>query len=420
MRRLFVLILVALLLGVGIVAVIETDPGYVLIAYRNYTLETSLWVGLLVLAVFTFIVYAVVRLVRRLVGGQNSLAGWIDSRRSRASTRLTTRGLISYTEGNWERARSQLLRGVKASEAPLLNYLVAARASYQLGDADKVREYLGAAQETESEAGIAVELTHAELRLQSGEYEQALATLVRARRNAARHPHVLDLLQQAYYGLQDWPALADLLPELKKHKVLGPAQLEALEREIYSGLLQSSAAADKERTGEPLRLAWERVPAALKQDPEMINDYVALLIRDGYHAAADKVVRRMLKHHWDPALVRKYSEVITEDGSKQLTQAEKWLATQGEDAQLLLCLGRLAAREKLWGKARDYFERCYQRERSPEVCAELGRLLQALGEPRVANAYYREGLQLQVGELPALPMPEQSAHSIAKRLASSS
>ena len=42
MRKLFVLILIALLLGVGIVAVIETDPGYVLLSYGNYTLETSL------------------------------------------------------------------------------------------------------------------------------------------------------------------------------------------------------------------------------------------------------------------------------------------------------------------------------------------------------------------------------------------
>ena len=44
MRKIFVLILIALLLGVGVVAVIETDPGYVLVAYGNYTLETSLWV----------------------------------------------------------------------------------------------------------------------------------------------------------------------------------------------------------------------------------------------------------------------------------------------------------------------------------------------------------------------------------------
>ena len=61
MRRLFVFILLALLLGVGLVAVIETDPGYVLLAYGNYTFETSLWVGLLLLI---FVVFAISVLLR--------------------------------------------------------------------------------------------------------------------------------------------------------------------------------------------------------------------------------------------------------------------------------------------------------------------------------------------------------------------
>ena len=82
----------------------------------------------------------------------------------------------------------QRLRGARNTEAPLLNYLMAARASYALNEADKMREYLGAAEESESQAGIAVELTQAELKLDAGQYEQALATLVRARRNAGRHP----------------------------------------------------------------------------------------------------------------------------------------------------------------------------------------------------------------------------------------
>ena len=44
MRKLFALVLIALLLGVGVVAVIETDPGYLLMAYGDYPLESSPWV----------------------------------------------------------------------------------------------------------------------------------------------------------------------------------------------------------------------------------------------------------------------------------------------------------------------------------------------------------------------------------------
>lgn len=407
MRKLFILILAALLLGVGIVAVIETDPGYVLVAYGNYTVETSLWVGVVVLAVFTLLVYLIVRLLRRLVGGQGSLASWVGSRRTRAASRLTTRGLISFIEGNWTRARRQLLRGARNSEAPLINYLMAARASYRLNEPDKMRDYLGAAEDAESEAGIAVELTQAELRLHSGQYEQALATLVRARRNAGRHPYVLDLLRRAYYGLRDWGALATLLPELKKYKVLPVDDLEALEREIYLQTLAASAQVTDDG-GDALRAAWQKLPAQLKSDASVLEEYVALLVKGGHHAAAEKVILRALKQQWDSELVREYGFVVGQDSAKQLAHAEAWLPQHTDDAQLLLTLGRLSAREALWGKARDYFESSYRQERTAEVCAELGRLLVALEEPKVAGGYYREGLLLSESSLPELPMPERT------------
>ena len=92
MRKVFLLILIALLLGVGVVAMIETDPGYVLITYGKYTVETSLWVGLLVLLIGFLLIYWTLRLIRNIVGGQDSLVSWLGERKHRASSRLTTRG----------------------------------------------------------------------------------------------------------------------------------------------------------------------------------------------------------------------------------------------------------------------------------------------------------------------------------------
>ena len=98
---------------------------------------------------------------------------------------------------------------------------------------------------------------------------------------------------------------------------------------------------------------------------------------------------------------------MQDDVRRQLANAEAWLNSHPEDAQLFLCLGRLAARDKLWGKARDYFEKSYRLQRTAETCAELGRLLNGLGEPKVAAAYFREGLLLQEDQLPSLPAPEK-------------
>ena len=131
------------------------------------------------------------------------------------------------------------------------------------------------------------------------------------------------------------------------------------------------------------------------------------MIKAGEHDTAAKAIESALKHEWHGSLLREYGYVESNDNARQLAAAERWLVDRPEDPQLLLCLGRLSARDKLWGKARDYFESSYRLERSAEVCAELGRLLTGLGEPKVAAAYFREGLLLQEDQLPELPMPEK-------------
>jgi HemY protein len=408
MRKIFVLVLIALLAGVAVVALIETDPGYVLVAYGNYTLESSVWVGLLLLLLFTGLVYVSLRLIRKLLSGQNSLVSWLGSRRSRQAARQTTQGLISFIEGNWLKSRRQLLRGVNGNDAPLLNYLTAARASYRLNDLDKMREYLGAAEDSEAQAGIAIELTQAEMKLHAGQYEQALATLVRARRNAGKHPYVLDLLRQAYVGLNDWSKLADLLPEVKKYKVLSDEKILELERTVYSQLLRESASAPTGNVAENLVNQWQKIPAHLRKDTGLGQSYVSLLIEHGASDAAGKVILRFLKKEWDSKFVRLYGLLDSSAPAKQLAQAESWLAANDRDAQLMLCLGRLSARDSLWGKARDYFEASYRLEKNAEVCAELGRLLHSLGEEKVAAAYFREGLLLRESALPQLPVPDKA------------
>ncbi len=403
MRKLFAIALVALLLGVGIVAVIETDPGYVLVSYANYTLESSLWVGLLLLLLSVLAIYLLLQLIYWIVGGRRSLVSWLGARKARNALRHTTRGVISFTEGNWLTARRELVRGAQHNEAPLLNYLLAARASAQLHDTEKVDEYLRTAGDVEPGATVALEFVRAELKLQDGEYQQAVTALDQATRNVARHPHVLNLLRQAYEGLKDWEKLLELLPQLQKHKLLTAEEFEQLTRQVYQHRFAHSGS-----DLQQLRASWLKVPKALQRDATLVAAYVGNLIKRGDQDAAEDALLYALKQEWSTTLVRQYGYVHSVNATGQLARAESWLMAHPEEPQLLLCLGRLSAREKLWGKARDYFESSYRLERSPEICAELGRLLTALGEPQVAAAYFREGLLLREDMLPELPMPDRA------------
>jgi HemY protein len=311
--------------------------------------------------------------------------------------------VISFTEGNWLTARRQLLRGAQNNEMPLINYLLAARASAQLHDTEKVHEYLRAAGDAEPGAAVAVEVALAEMKLQAGEYQQALAALDQATRNVGRHPYVLSLLRQAYEGLNDWDKLLELLPQLQKHKLLTTGEFEQLQRQVHHKRM-AQGSTDLQR----LRASWQTVPKQLQRDATTVAAYVDNLIKLGDQDAAEDALLHALRQEWSATLVRQYGYVHSVNATRQLARAESWLIAHPEDAQLLLCLGRLSAREKLWGKARDYFESCYRLERSAEICAELGRLLTALGEPQVAAAYFREGLMLREETLPELPMPDRT------------
>jgi len=131
------------------------------------------------------------------------------------------------------------------------------------------------------------------------------------------------------------------------------------------------------------------------------------LIKGEDYDSAESFIQRALKQEWQPALVHEYGCLRGHNASHQLAQAEKWLKAHPDDPQLLLSLGRLSARNQLWTKSRLYFERSYRVEHSPEVCAELGRLLTSFGESEAAADYFREGLLLSEDELPDLALPLQ-------------
>lgn len=405
MMRLFFLALIALVLGAGIVALIDSEPGYLLVAYSGYTIETSLWIGVFLVALAVLALHALLRLLQLVLASPDSLVFWAVSRRRRQAARLTSRGLISFMEGNWKQSRRQLKRGARHSDAPVFNHLMAARASFQLEDRSMMRSDLEAALASDSQAAAAVDLVQAELQLQAAQYGPALASLDRAEASGPRTPQSLRLRSKAMLGLSDWEGLRALLPDLQKHEVLSARRLARLRRETALRLLRVAAGDLGDNTLTALQRAWKQTPADLQNDDRVLHRYVALLANAGATEEAISLIVRILKKRWDPLLVEKFGRLPGKNSQQQLAMAESWLVGREKEPTLLLCLGRLAARQRLWGLARDYFERSISVDPGDEACAELGRLLAASGDYLQASKYFCAGLALQDRGLPELPLP---------------
>jgi len=389
------LVIVALIIGAIGSSLLLTDPGYVVINFRGYLIEMSVPVLVGLMAIVFFLAWMILKLFRapRKLG---EVAG--RYRTGRAGQRLT-RGVIEVAEGNFAKGERLLARAADVSEAPLLNYLQAARAAHLQGQDERRDRWLREAYENLPEAANAVLLTQAELQLDQSQYESALATLRQIEENSPNHSHALVLLGRLYYRLEDWSHLSDIMPKLRKYGRLDDATLTEWSLRVHQEHLESAA------DGEAVTGAWKNVPKDQKKDIGLLETYYSSLIRTGLHDKAEKDLAADLRREWRPALVRLFGIVDGSDAPRQLKKAENWLKNHSEDADLLLAAARLCLRCELWGKARSYLETVISIRPTPEAYQEYGRLLNRLGEGESAADAYRAGLGLVTrSPLPAIPL----------------
>jgi len=370
------------------------DPGYVVINFRGYLVEMSVPVLAALIVTLFISVWLLVKIFRAPRRLGEAAARY---RSGRVGERLT-RGVIEVAEGNFAKGERLLARAARVSEAPLLNYLQAARAAHLLGQDERRDTWLRQAYENLPGAANAVLLTQAELQLDQEQHEQALATLRKIEENAPNHGHALSLLGRLYFRLEDWEHLSLLLPKLNKHGRLDPETLEQWSLRVNQEHLD--AAAD----GDAVLEAWRNVPKDLKTNIAVLEAYYTGLIRTGMQEKAEKDLATELKRGWRSPLVRLYGIVEGSDPASQLKCAESWLKNHPDDADLLLTAARLCLRTQLWGKARSYLETVIALRPTPDAFREYGSLLTQLGEGEAAAEAYRNGLSLVAGSaLPAIP-----------------
>lgn len=411
MIRLLLIILVGLTLGTGLALGLQYDLGYIRISLGNILVETNFWVGLALLIVAFIVLTAGINLVRRLRSGSGAVAAWLARGSEKKAQRRTTQGLLALAEGNWPRARKLLVSSAEHAETPLLNYLAAAQAAFETGDHNEVDGLLRQAYESTPGSDMAVGITQAQLQLAGNREEQALATLLRLRKQAPHHPFVLKLLKNAYVKLEDWRELSRLLPEIRKRNLIGADEQGNLERLVWHNLLQQAATDCRRQVDtqssslEPLTRLWDELPGFLRRDEQTIREYARLLAELGDEEQSETLLRKVLRNHWSDELISLYGRVKGTKPDEQLLLAEQWLKDRPNNAELLLALGRLSLRNQLWGKAREYFETSLKLRRSRETMAELSRLNAHMGEGENSVKLLMQGLVKDSG-LPDLPMPK--------------
>jgi len=109
---------------------------------------------------------------------------------------------------------------------------------------------------------------------------------------------------------------------------------------------------------------------------------------------AERVLKTALKKHWNDHLVDVYGELKSDRLDEQRVTVEAWLKERPNDARLLIAAARINASLEAWEPAKTYYETALSQRKSPEAYAELGCVLNKLGDLEASNQSFQEGLKL--------------------------
>jgi len=408
---LFSLLSIVLALLVSLNLGFPDDPGYLLIAFGSTTFETSLF-ALLVAFIVLYVVIKLILIVLRWINPWHLIRfGRNYKENLRANSRSKTiEGLLYFTRGSWESSYNLLKKGMKDSDASVVNYLAAAYAAHQQENKEAWMNCLETAEEKYPAARSTINSLKAQLLFKSNQLEQCVAVLQQMKTSSLNDASLLQLLKEVYLKLNDWEQLEKLLPALEKNNVIDNEEAGLIRVRIFMENLYwtSNQRVDfsNAELGAQLEKAWKKGPAFYKQDERIVKHYVEILFKLDQKEQAGKAIEVALNKNWSNELIKRYGELDFGTPHRQLIIAESWIQGRPGNASLLVTLGRLAMRNELWGKAREYFDTSIEVAPQAEAHGELARLLKCLGEEQLADEHQAKFVQGIGGELPSLPMPK--------------
>ena len=410
MIRLFSLSLfiIAVVLWLTLVLGFPSDPGYLLIAFGERTIETSL----LAVLILILICCLLVKLVAMVFGWINPgrvlrVTKSLDERIKANNKKDTLSGLLYFARGNWRSSYSLLTKSITNEDEGIINYLAAAYAAYR---ADEFQDSLKCLEEAERkypEKNFTVNFIKSRILYDSGQAEEAALVLAKIQKVSPDDLDLLALAKNLLLELKNWSEMEDLLPRLKKTKIITSGEEDQIRLQILIGQLDKIWNDRKGESEEDIQLnlkdIWKTVPGRFRSNEELVNNYVSLLIKANAPADALKTLESAINKKWSNALISDYGKQDFKEEAHQLAIAEKWIKKRPDDSNLLLCLGRISIKNKSWSKAKSYLERSINILPSAEGYGELSRLCDYLGDSEQSESYlqsYLNHIGAQLSEIP--------------------
>ena len=361
---------------------LASDPGYVMVRVRGTTLETSLIFAIVALLVLWGVVSIVLRFARW------PFRAWGRAYRRRGRERLAS-GLTALAEGRYSNAERDLLKASNHSALRGPALLALAQSAHERGSEERAQETLDRIEGAEKPAAVAL---HARFLLDNGRAAEALALLKPAAANGTLPPRGLRLLVDAALATGDTRTALDTLPQIARTQSIAPEDQVDLDTRTYAAAL----AAAPDVAG--LNALWNGASRAQRKRPELISAFAHRAAELGQVLAAMDEIESAERREWNDALALRYADLGPAELPARTRKAESWLSLAPNSAALATALGRLCAKQSLWGKSEQYLERALAIEETPLAWETLGDCYAGSDDAATANRCYANALRLARGE----------------------
>jgi HemY protein len=378
-------------LAVGLVVAARYNDGYVLVVLPPYRIEVSLNLLFVLLAASFALLYTVVRLVTTAVQTPARVRQYRLARSRESAQLALLAALEAYFEGRYAKAEQAAQQALGLGQHSRLSLVLAARAAHELRAYDRRDAYLErAARDAPDDDALSI-VTTAELLLEQRRADEALAVL-----QALPHKHTaaLRLELRAQQQSRRWQQVVLLVDELERRNAFDADQAAKLRAQAWVETLRRQG-----YDARALDEVWKKIPEADRGVTSVATAAAQCYIALQRGSEAQQIIEHSLAHTWDSALAALYGDSAGPDLVKQIEIAETWLQRHPHDAGLLVSLGKLCARQGLWGKAQSYLEAGVSVEPTYEGYLELARLEERLGNADAARRDYSRSLDLALRQL---------------------
>ncbi len=389
--------LLALFAGAVAVALgARLNDGYVLFVLAPWRLEISLNLLLLLIALAFVACYALLRTLAMTFALPRRVLDFRDRRRREKSVLIFQDAVRLLFEGRFGQALKRAEEAHSRGTAPGLSALIAARAAQRLREPEKQQQWLSRAMADDARNEAATLMLEAEMMTEARQFDQALAVLDRLQARQGRHLAALRVEMRARQGAGDWEGGLKLARQLLKRDALAVETAHEIITKAHLALIASHSA-----EAESLSSYLKKVPKG-ERGRRVVLAAARALTAVSADAEAQKLIESTLDRAdddaWQPELLSIYGRLVGGDQMSRIAQAEKWLREQKDNPTLLLALGRMCLRQRLWGKAENYLQASLAHSETQAAHLELADLCDQLEKTDEANAHYRAAVRLDTVE----------------------